>query len=254
MKNRIKMVGKLLIVGLSIVILSFFLYSLAVIYNARDYTISTVLPDFKVSRWRPFQGNPIDFGVQKGDIPDHFIQLLLKVEDPGFYSHNGIDFSTPGAGLTTITQAIVKKLYFNDFKSGFMKLKQSLIARFVVNRMISKDDQITLFLNSMFFGMIDNSPQVGLQNAARGYFQKDARNLSKDEFISIVAAIVSPNTFNPRAHPEWNKLRSDRIRKLDSGEYSPKGLMDQYYGKLPQDIIDSGLPMASYFPSLYNDE
>jgi len=254
MKSWKKRVAWLLIAGLLIVVLAFFLYSLAVIYNAREYTTSTVLSDFNSSRWRPFQGKAVDFEVQKGDIPDHFIRLLLKVEDPGFYSHNGIDLSTPGAGLTTITQAIVKKLYFNKFKSGFMKLKQSLIAVFVVDKMISKDDQITLFLNSMYFGTVDGNPQVGLQSAARSYFQKDAGDLSKDEFISLIATIVSPDTFNPRDHPAWNKLRSDRIRKLDSGEYSPKGLMDQYYGKLPQEIIDSGLPMCSYFPGLYKDE
>lgn len=254
MKKLFKRVGMFLLMGLIIVVFSFSIYSFAVVYNAREYTRLVVLPDLNSSRWRPFQGTAIDFGIKAGDMPDHFIKLLLKVQDPGFYFHNGIDLSTPGAGLTTITQAIVKKLYFHEFQSGFMKLKQSLIARFVVHQMISKDDQITLFLNSMFFGMIDNMPQVGLQNAAGGFFHKYAKDLSKDEFISLIAIIVSPNTFNLRDHPAWNKLRSDRIRKLESGEYTPKHLMDQYYGKLPQEIIDSGLPVGSYFPDLYEKE
>jgi len=254
MKRLIKRLVKVFLFGLILVVFLLFLYSFAVIYNAREYTSSVVLPDLNASKWRPFQGQAIEFGISISDLPDHFIKLLLKVQDPGFYSHNGIDLSTPGAGLTTITQAIVKKLYFYEFKSGFMKLKQSLIARFVVHNMISKEDQITIFLNSMYFGMINNVPQIGLQNAAIGFFQKDAKDLSKDEFISIIAIIVSPNTFNLRDHPAWNKLRSDRIKKLESGEYSPKHLMDQYYGKLPQEIIDSGLPMSSYFPNLYDEE
>ena len=33
---------------------------------------------------------------------------LLRVEDPSFYEHHGVDLHTPGQGLTTITQALVK--------------------------------------------------------------------------------------------------------------------------------------------------
>jgi len=254
MKNKVKKFLKIAGIGGGIVILAILIYSFAVIQNARTYTVSTILPDIKASRWRPFLGEPRPFSIRKDDLPDPYIAILVKVQDPGFYSHNGVDLSTPGAGLTTISQAIVKKLYFKKFKSGFRKLKQSLIARFVVNEMISKDDQISIFLNAMYLGEIKGKAQIGFHDAAQGFFRKGAKDLSKDEFISLVAAIVSPNTFNLLEHPEWNKLRSDRIRKLETGEYIPKGLMDQYYGKLPKEIVDAGLPTCSYFPSLYENE
>lgn len=38
-------------------------------------------------------------------------KLLLAIEDPAFYNHRGVDLSTPGAGMTTITQGLVKLLY-----------------------------------------------------------------------------------------------------------------------------------------------
>ena len=76
------------------------------------------------------------FEIDSHDLSKRQKEILLKVQDPGFYDHSGIDLWTPGAGLTTITQAIVKKLYFNDFKSGIAKIKQSLIARFAVNGLI----------------------------------------------------------------------------------------------------------------------
>ena len=49
------------------------------------------------------------------------IHILLKVQDPGFYSHHGIDLTTPGAGLTTITQALVKKALFQAFQIWIQK-------------------------------------------------------------------------------------------------------------------------------------
>ncbi|MDD2770086.1 MAG: hypothetical protein PHT19_15275 [Methylococcus sp.] len=39
------------------------------------------------------------------------LKLLLAVEDPTFFEHHGVDLNTPGAGMTTISQSLVKLLY-----------------------------------------------------------------------------------------------------------------------------------------------
>jgi hypothetical protein len=59
--------------------------------------------------------------------------------------------------------------------------------------------------------------------------------------------LVMPKTFHIIEHPEWNKDRTNRIKALIAGEYKPKGLMDQFYGELPQEVVNAGLPPASYF-------
>jgi len=207
--------------------------------------------DLHEFKWRKLNGTARKIDISIRDLNERQIEILLKVQDPGFYDHNGIDLSTPGAGLTTITQAIVKKLYFENFKSGIAKIKQSLIARFVVDDLISKDDQITLFLNMMYFGKVDGKPIVGLKSAARAYYQKSINTLSEDHYISLIAVIVMPGTFHILDHPEWNKDRTNRIKALVAGKYIPKGLMDQYYGKLPQEVINAGLPTFSYFGESY---
>jgi membrane carboxypeptidase/penicillin-binding protein PbpC len=46
--------------------------------------------------------------LQPEALPQNFLDALLKVEDPNFHQHNGVDLHTPGAGWTTITQALVK--------------------------------------------------------------------------------------------------------------------------------------------------
>lgn len=223
-------------------------YYLYALYNARDYTQTVILADLKSRQWRPFDGVPKAFEIVASDLTDRQKDILLKVQDPGFYEHNGIDLSTPGAGLTTVTQAIVKKLYFKQFRAGIAKIKQSLIARFVVNDMINKNDQITYFINVVFFGRKDGKPVIGLQSASQAYFAKPVDQISEEQFISLIAMIVAPNTFHILDHPEWNKDRTTRIKALVAGDYKPQGLMDQFYGRLPQEAVEAGLPKASYFP------
>ena len=108
------------------------------IYAARQYTTRVVTKDLQKAQWRSLHGTVNSFEIHAADLSKAQKEILIKVQDPGFYSHGGIDLSTPGAGLTTITQAIVKKLYFENFKAGIAKIRQSLIARFVVHDLISK--------------------------------------------------------------------------------------------------------------------
>ena len=41
-------------------------------------------------------------------------QILVKVQDPTFYTHSGIEWPSPLTS-TTITQSLVKKLFFKKF-------------------------------------------------------------------------------------------------------------------------------------------
>jgi len=64
--------------------------------------------------------------LEIGDFSAGWLEDLLAVEDPNFYQHSGVDLTTPGAGITTITQGLVKQLYFSEFRPGFAKLRQTL--------------------------------------------------------------------------------------------------------------------------------
>jgi membrane peptidoglycan carboxypeptidase len=243
LKKILKYVGSALIV----LVIAISIYYGYAIYTADTYTHDIIAMDLKQSRWRSPGGTPQKFEIQSHDLNQCRREILIKVQDPGFYNHNGVDLSTPGAGLTTITQAIVKKLYFKKFTPGIAKIKQTLIARFVANNRISKDDQLTLFINAMYFGNCKEKPVVGLESAARAYYNRSVKMLTDDQYISLIAMLVMPGTFHVIDHPDWNRDRTNRIKALIAGRYKPKGLMDQFYGDLPREVIDSGLPPVSYF-------
>ena len=77
---------------------------------------------------------------------------LLAIQDADFYEHRGVKRPFWKAFTdTSVTQAVVKHLFFERFKPGIRKIRQTLIARFALDPIVSKDDQLTLFLNVVWF-------------------------------------------------------------------------------------------------------
>jgi membrane peptidoglycan carboxypeptidase len=161
-------------------------------------------------------------------LPPRYLEILLAVEDPNFLNHHGIDLTTPGAGYTTITQGLAKQVYFVRFRSGVAKIKQSLYA-LVLDRRVSKQDQLKLFINTVYMGTFSGKPVNGFPDAARVYFGKDFGALTEDQYIALVAMIVGPDGFNVVRFSARNAERVRRIKKLLRGECKPAGLADVFY-------------------------
>jgi len=155
------------------------------------------------------------------------LEILLKVEDPSFYEHHGVDFKTPGAGWTTITQALAKQFYFAEFRQGPMKIAQTLYARFALDPLVSKQQQLDIFINTLYYG----NGTYGLLDAARYYYGKTPGELSEDEFISLSGSLIAPDQLNVEDHPEENSERVRRIKAMLDGTYTPKGLFDITYDR-----------------------
>ena len=165
------------------------------------------------------------------NVPSNRVEMMLKIQDPNFYSHKGIDYSTPGAGLTTLTQALAKFLYFENFKPGFLKIEQTLIARFVIDRSFTKEEQLTIFYNYSYLGQRSGQGIRGFSNAAKAYFNTEFSALSEEQYLSLVAMLVAPNSFNVDKNPKENSERVARIRDLLNGLYKPTELTDVFYDK-----------------------
>jgi membrane carboxypeptidase/penicillin-binding protein len=211
-------------------------YYASEVYSAYHYTNNEILPLEKST----------DYPLQISSLTQRQLDILLTVEDPNFFEHHGVDITTPGRGITTITQSLVKHLYFDNFKSGIAKIKQTLIAHFVLDALMSKEMQLKRFINTVYLG----PESIGFKQAAHYNFNKDFEQLTEDQYIALVAMIIAPTTFSIEIHPERNKDRVARIKKVISGEYIPKGLFDLYYGKLDKETQKNLAPL-SYFESYY---
>jgi membrane carboxypeptidase/penicillin-binding protein len=142
-----------------------------------------------------------------------------------------VDFSGSSSGWTTITEGLVKQLYFKRFQPGILhlgKIHQILLA-IGFNCRISKDAQLDLFINSAYLGELNGRAVYGFDNAARVYFGKQFSDLSRQEYVSLVATLVSPAMFNPVTQRENNLERVRRIERLLNGACASSGKSDVLY-------------------------
>ena len=177
-------------------------------------------------------------------MPARRIRMLLAVEDPGFLSHSGIDFSTPGQGMTTLTQSLAKFLYFDRFTPGVAKLELMLVARFALDPAMSKSEQLEVFLNHARFGSRRGRPVVGFAQAARTFYGRELDALTDREYLTLVAMLIAPNRLDPVRHGADNAERTDRIEAMLAGRCRPRGLRDTHYRDCA-DIADESPPAGS---------
>lgn len=146
-------------------------------------------------------------------FPTGYLDLLLAVQDPTFYRHHGVNLLARPGRLTTVTQALVKYLYFERFERGVVnKLRQTLIAVFALDALTTKERQLILFVNTAYLGSVNGWPVHGFDQAAQMYFSRDLVELSENEFLSLVAMLDAPSTYNLAAHPDANAQRVTQIR------------------------------------------
>jgi len=197
------------------------IYYTAVVLNARAKTPNIVQEALNSEKMK----------LELNDLTNEQVQALLKIQDQNFYNHKGFDISTPGTGVTTISQGLVKMYYFDNFKPGIQKIKQSLIARFAFDPMTPKDTILKLFINEVYLGQHNGKGIKGFENAANAYLNKSFKDLTWDEYLGLVAMIRSPNNIHYTKNKEVNQERVSRIKKVLAGEYIPVDNSDWLYGQ-----------------------
>lgn len=200
------------------------------------------------------------------DISPHLIEAMLAVEDKDFYSHFGLnplriakalwDNTLSGEkkyGASTITQQYARNLYLSFEKTYRRKLQEAYYA-LLLEAHYSKDDILEGYLNTIYFG----HGVYGIGDAARYYFNKEARDLTLKESSVLTAIIRAPKYYSPLTNPEANEKRSRMILNLmlEQERITRKALSDAqteiitFYGKHPQ----SKEQPAPYFHDLVTQE
>ena len=170
-----------------------------------------------------------NLSLKAENLSNEQMDIILMVEDHGFYNHNGLDFSSPGQGMTTITQGLTKYMYFEKFNPGFAKLEQSLIAWLVLNKNFSKQHQLEIMLNHAYLGKNNDQKIRGFEQAAAVYFGKPFAELDEQEFLGLVGMLIGPDNLHPQKNKSQYEQRVARIKNMLSGKCSPTGVYDPYY-------------------------
>ena len=129
-----------------------------------------------------------------------FLKAIIAIEDPSFYHHYGIRFTNVmeafltnlkeqrlAMGGSTITQQLAKNIYLEQDKH-FTRKAAELFFAFDLERTFTKDEILELYLNIIYFG----DGYYGIQEAAQGYFHKDADELNDNEATILAGLPQAP--------------------------------------------------------------
>ena len=209
--------------------------------------------------------------VRLEDISPHVVQALIATEDAHFYHHRGVDLlAIVGAirdnlrkgsltrGGSTLTQQLVKRLFFSPQKTFERKLSEALLAvqleaffatsypdTNAAGHPAYKDRLIELYLNEVFYG----TNAYGIYDAAITFFDTTPDSLSLPRAAMLIGQINAPTAYNPLRHPERATERLQHVfdRLVASGFLAPETRRD-YAAIRAEDLINPGYPPRNPVP------
>jgi len=164
--------------------------------------------------------------ISLDDMADYLPKAYIAIEDKRFYDHNGVDWKrTLGAigntlvrggssyGGSTITQQLVKNITGDKDSSGIagiMRKVKEWAKAYQVERMISKQQILELYLNILFVGGQDIH---GVELGAKYYFNKSAKDLDLAQCAFLAGINSSPNSYNPFDESKDQEKVKENIKK-----------------------------------------
>src|SRR4249919_3198427 len=160
--------------------------------------------------------------VDTEDIAPIMRQAIVATEDQRFFDHDGIDVRGIARALwadvrsqaiveggSTITQQFVKNAYIRNEQTLARKVREAALAWQLEQRW-SKDRILTAYLNTIYFG----NGAYGVQQAARAYFKRSAKELTLPEAALLAGIPADPSLYNPATNPHKAKARRKHVLKM----------------------------------------
>ena len=178
-------------------------------------------------------------------LPARQLEALIRIEDPAFHQHRGLDISH-GQGVTTLTSVVARDLFLGSHKSdGIQGAMQSFyrgvfdcckridfgrdVMSLVLGAHTTKQQQLNLYINGTYFGSLDGKAVIGFEAAAVAYYEKALADLTDQEFYGLMAMPMAPNYYHPLKNPDLHADRMKRIEALANGRCKPSGWLDLTY-------------------------
>jgi penicillin-binding protein 1A len=148
-------------------------------------------------------------------IPPILVDAFVAAEDNHYWKHEGVDywgmvrafFTNLRAGKTkqgasTITQQVVKNFLLTPERTFKRKIQEIILAR-RLEKALTKQEIITLYLNEIYFG----GRRYGVQEASRFYFGKDVSQINPGEAAVLASLPKEPETYYRALKQERNPGR-----------------------------------------------
>jgi penicillin-binding protein 1A len=176
------------------------------------------------SRLGFIQSDELRSPVGWGEIPENLKDATVAIEDQRFYKNDGVDLTgifraavkdlTHGAALqggSTITMQLMRNLYLGGDQHT---LRQKIIeAKLAIDyeKHHSKRSILTSYLNSVPYGTLGGQTAIGVQAAARIFFNKPASQLNLEQCALLAGLPQAPSQYNPILDTTAAKERRNEV-------------------------------------------
>jgi monofunctional biosynthetic peptidoglycan transglycosylase len=151
------------------------------------------------------KNQPFEF-IPLKELDPSIKKVLIKLEDPQFKRHYGIDldammaaykinkkYNKTLAGGSTITQQLVRTLFLLPNKNYLRKYLEVLLA-LEMELILNKNRILELYFNNVEFG----KGVYGIGPAAKHYFKTSVYNLSTEQLTQLLIILPSPIKYSPK--------------------------------------------------------
>ena len=194
--------------------------------------ISTVYAADDKTKLGIIQNDVLRIPISSKEMPQNVRDATVAIEDERFYHHRGVDLegivraafknaSTGKAlqGGSTLTMQLVRTLYTGNREKTFKrKVREAKLAEELENAhpgRAGKEWILTKYLNSVPFGTNGGQQAVGIEAAARAYFDKRTSQLTLSEAALLAGLPQAPSAYNPFREPgRATARRNDVLRKM----------------------------------------
>ncbi|MDO9182086.1 MAG: transglycosylase domain-containing protein, partial [Bacteriovorax sp.] len=153
-------------------------------------------------------------------IPSIFWKGLIGVEDQRYLDHHGVDLKSIfrafvtnirkmrfEQGGSTISQQLVKNLFFTNEKTFSRKFKEVVISIYIESR-FPKEKILEAYLNEVYWGALQGIKIKGILGASLFYFGKKPADITAYEGAILISLLKGPSYFSPLKKYERLKERS----------------------------------------------
>lgn len=204
--------------------------------SSGDFPVSTQIFDRNGNLLYEIYADQNRTPVKIDSLPPHVLQATISIEDKNFYRHLGVDLSGIARaayknfsgerleGGSTITQQLIKMTLLNPKRTLARKIREALLA-IATELIYSKKQILEMYLNHAPYG----GTAYGIEQAAKLYFDKSAKDLSLSEASLLAGLPQAPTTYSPFGiHPENAKDRQlSVLRRMREDGYITSKLEEQ---------------------------
>lgn len=179
------------------------------IYDKND----TIL--WELSKENAVRNTPVSIN----NIPQFCKDAIISIEDRGFYDNIGVDLggvarlivsAASGGSLgggSTISQQVIKNSYGSFYDRNALDKVNEIILSIKLNRVLTKDKILELYLNNVYFGQLN----YGIESAAQDYFGKSSSDLNEAECSYLMGIPQYPGVYNPYGDIETGIARQNEV-------------------------------------------